>query len=225
MIQFTVCIPIFNEEESVERIVRNLATDSFFLGASQKQVLIGLNGCTDRSEEISQALAREFSWLKVIRLAQKGKNRSWRSLVQHVTLPGPIFFFDADITIPQNTMLELFNKLTQSPSLVIVGAFPMPLAQSQHSRSLHQQLFVKWFYHFSNIHRRPYYGLCGRGYIIDQDHARKVIFPQDERIADDQFLELTFKGQFEILVDSPVFYEPPNLKDTARQNARVLLSH
>lgn len=225
MFEFSICIPICNEEESIDRILENIIRDPFFDQASHKEVILGLNGCTDNSLPFAKKWAQKHPWLKLLTLNKKGKNNAWMEMVQAVSLKGPIYFFDADIQIPQGTLQTLFEHLKARPDLDIVSCYSSPFEQSRHRRSFYQRLASKWFYTYWKDHSHSNKGLCGRGYLMRLCAAKKTTLPENEKIADDQYLEALFPSAHEILTSAPVFYEIPRFFEGTKQLARIELSH
>lgn len=71
MLDFSIFIPVYNEEAILAENTRRLAAYLDGLGRSY-EIIIGANGCTDQTPAIGERLADEMPGVRFFSLAQKG---------------------------------------------------------------------------------------------------------------------------------------------------------
>jgi len=212
-----VCIPVFNEEESLERIVNEVRAQSLWHESGEREMIIGLNGCTDKSAEISYKLAREDPCIKVLELEMKGKNHALNEMVKISRAKDfeNIFFLDADIILEKGVLKKLDNALKRSPpEMAIASATARPFEEKFGRFALHRRyLLEKGMASIQNY-------VHGRCYAMRRSEAVKVAFPKNQKIFDDAFLTCLYWGRFKVLNSALVRYRVPNYRDWLVQMAR-----
>jgi cellulose synthase/poly-beta-1,6-N-acetylglucosamine synthase-like glycosyltransferase len=111
-IPVSVCLPMRNEIENCERIIREI----FDQGEFEGEVLVLDDESDDGTSEILRALQREFSQLRIV--AGKPKPQDWRGkvwalsqLARHATHE-TLIFLDADVRVGEAAIAVLVSHYT-----------------------------------------------------------------------------------------------------------------
>ena len=154
-ISLTVAIPVFNEEETLERLVNDSLNFLGNLGRTEFEILIVDDGSTDRSLQIAKALAASNA---NVRLYQHSSNQGFHA-VQHTAYEQArkewVFILPADEQVKIEEITK-FAPLFES-SDIILGIRKLRI------ESFMQMLFSKGFYGFVRLlFGIPYrdYGVC-----------------------------------------------------------------
>jgi len=122
----TIGIPVRNESETLEGFLDSLKTAVDFLPADIiVETIICINGCTDGSEEIALQLVHRFqdSRLNLVVLnSSTGKMEAQRKILASRRFSGMAAFFDADIILHQDCLLNLWNAMQANPDLQLAYA-------------------------------------------------------------------------------------------------------
>lgn len=219
---FSVCIPVFNEEENIQRIAENVMESDIWKSPEEKELIFCINGSNDKSAEIARRLAEHNPQVKVIELKPKGKNLAWEALVRQSNPHSEVLFFvDADVVLEPDTFSRLRSALHSERGLAIAGARMVPL-QEKGILSIHRKTLQKMINRLKFEGREP--ALIGQCYAIKRKNAVRVEMPKDQRIAEDTFLDLFFDGKTRIIVSAKCFFRIPNYIDHIRQRARLKVS-
>ena len=154
-ISLTVAIPVFNEEETLERLVKDTLTFLDPLDHIQFEILIVDDGSTDRSVQIAKTLAASNA---NVRLYQHSSNRGFHA-VQHTAYEQAekewIFLLPADEQVRIEEVIKFIPHFETSD--IILGVRTLRI------ESLLQMLFSKVFYGVVQLlFGIPYrdYGVC-----------------------------------------------------------------
>jgi glycosyltransferase involved in cell wall biosynthesis len=219
---FSVCVPVFNEQNQIERIADNIRGSGVWKESHQKELLFCVNGSSDRSEEIARHLAMSDPHIKVIAVPKKGKNNAWMRLVAEANpLSNALFFVDADVALESKTLSRLQDALRENPRLAIAAANTLPFRETG-PLNFRRRAWQKALYNTPERHERSLSGQC---YAIRAKDARDVRMPVDERIADDAYLNALFLDRLCKVPDARCLFRLPNLRDSIRQRTRSLVSY
>jgi len=106
--KISILISAFNEENVIEKRVRNIADQHIDL--SKVEVLIGSDGSTDRTNEILLKMKSEFNWISVfIFNKQRGKANVLNDLVEKAN-NDILIFTDANTVFNSDSVRELTNS-------------------------------------------------------------------------------------------------------------------
>ncbi|MDX6355057.1 MAG: hypothetical protein QOF98_1960, partial [Streptomyces sp.] len=75
-----VVIPVYNEEDDLEQCVRRLHAHLSGTFPYPFRITIADNASTDRTPDVSRALAAELAEVRAFRLEQKGRGRALRTV-------------------------------------------------------------------------------------------------------------------------------------------------
>ncbi|MEK6902103.1 MAG: glycosyltransferase, partial [archaeon] len=118
----SVCVPIYNEEENVERIVKNIQETDLWKRSRQKEILLGINGSTDHSAAIARRMARADPRIRVFIIPEKSKNKAWEKMVQESNpISERLFFADADVILESSTFSRINEAMEKSPTMAVIG--------------------------------------------------------------------------------------------------------
>lgn len=214
----TVCVPIYNEEENVERIVRNVQETDFWKRNKRKEILLGINGSTDKSSAIAHRLARADPRIRVFIIPEKSKNKSWEKMVRESNPESErLFFVDADVILESSTFSRLNDAMEKSPKMAVIGARSVPLPE-RNWLSIHRKMLAKGLRNLDFSERKG--SLWGQCYGIQRKDALSVQLPADSRIAEDIFLELLFNERSMVIPGARVHIRMPSFIDHIRQRTR-----
>ncbi len=214
---FSVCVPVFNEEENIERITDNIRSSDLWKQSKKKELLFCINGSSDHSESIARRLAVMDPHIRVLVTKKKGKNNAWMKLVKNsASSSNTLFFVDADVAIEPSVFSKLQQELDKAPRLAIAGAFAEPFPE----KGFFNFRRKVWRRDFRDAGEAQATQLSGGCYAIRRNEAVKVRMPSDQRIAEDVFLGLWFTGRMKKLADAKMFFRLPKYWDTVSQRTR-----
>jgi glycosyltransferase AglD len=119
MIEFTVALPCYNEEETLESAVRTVLHKFQELG-KEVYIIISEDGSTDRTMEIGKALEEEFSNVSFIRGSHQrlGKGASVSKAIRAAKTPY-VIFMDCDLSNDLGNIAGLIEGLREGYDLVL----------------------------------------------------------------------------------------------------------
>jgi uncharacterized protein (TIRG00374 family) len=123
----SVVLPAYNEERTIERTVRTtLDTLERFLPADAVEVLVAEDGCTDRTPDIADRLAREDDRVRHVhsdeRLGRGGALERAFGAARGDTLA----YFDTDLATDMKHLEELIERVRSGEADVATGSRWMP---------------------------------------------------------------------------------------------------
>ncbi|GAA0352453.1 bifunctional glycosyltransferase family 2/GtrA family protein [Streptomyces blastmyceticus] len=116
-----VVIPVYNEEDDLERCVRRLhahLTDTFPYAF---RITIADNASTDRTPEVSALLDDSIEEVTAVRLEQKGRGRALRTVWSLSDAP-VLAYMDVDLSTDLNALLPLVAPLISGHSDLAIGS-------------------------------------------------------------------------------------------------------
>ncbi|RLV01299.1 glycosyl transferase [Streptomyces griseocarneus] len=116
-----VVIPVFNEEDDLERCVRRLhahLTATFPYGF---RITVADNASTDRTPEVSARLDDVFDEVTAVRLEEKGRGRALRTVWALSEAP-VLAYMDVDLSTDLNALLPLVAPLISGHSDLAIGS-------------------------------------------------------------------------------------------------------
>lgn len=117
-----ISVPVLNEEQELEQNI--MAIYDFMISQFPKEkqwsIVIADNGSTDKTQEISKRLAKQYSWLKYIRLNQKGVGlalkTSWRQSKADI-----VGYLDLDLATDLKHLPDALYAITKEEYDVVYG--------------------------------------------------------------------------------------------------------
>jgi glycosyltransferase involved in cell wall biosynthesis len=112
-----------NEAGSIERMLASLVRQSIWDGASEKQVVVYANGCTDSTAELASAFARRHPEIEVVETAEKGKSQGWNAVCRRLRADAEWWVFaDADVILHWRALEELFAAAAAHPEAAVISS-------------------------------------------------------------------------------------------------------
>ena len=156
MNSFSLIIPIYNEEEILERQIKKLISEiDNHISKAEYEIILVENGSSDKTYPIAKRLARHNSHIHVLKLKNPSYGQAFKEGVKKakydIIVQFDIDFWDTDFI---NLSLLLLNRYD-----VVVGS--KNLGNSQDSRPLTRrviskalELFLKFYFNvpFSDTH-------------------------------------------------------------------------
>lgn len=131
MKRFLVIIPAYNEEKQISRCIQGIMKAGEHCRSSYalERIIVCINGCTDKTEEVVDQLINSNLPIVKIVLVRRGYISALNALfsyaMRHFSL-SYVIKIDAD-AVPQETSFKiLLDQFNVHPSLVIVGGQPVP---------------------------------------------------------------------------------------------------
>lgn len=103
---FSVIVPAYNCEKYIEKAIRSVASQDY----EHKEVIVVNDGSKDKTLEIAQRMAAEYSCVKVIDQENHGMCRS-RNKAQNMAVGDYVLFLDADDWYEPDAMQLLAEQL------------------------------------------------------------------------------------------------------------------
>lgn len=124
-LKYALITPAWNEEAHLDEVIRSVTSQTLL---PVRWVIVS-DGSTDQTDEIARSSARQFPWIRLLRLERSpvrhfaGKahavNAGFETLKQlDFDLVGNL---DADITLPPDYYEFLLSKFTPMPNLGVAG--------------------------------------------------------------------------------------------------------
>ncbi len=135
-------IPVYNEENYLEKCIKSLYKDSLSLNRNIITFLC-LNGCTDNSEKITLSLQQKYFKLNIkILKSKKGKLNAQEKIIKNIhSEKDHIIFLDSDIEIKRGSIKKLIFELDKHKKIMVVGSFP--IAKKYVGKNLWKKLMSK----------------------------------------------------------------------------------
>jgi glycosyltransferase involved in cell wall biosynthesis len=159
-----VGIPCFNEEKSISYTIASILAQK---NIPDLEIIVCVNGSTDKTEENVRALAANNPKIQLIR-APRGKPNAW-NLIRETTSCQYIMFTDGDVILSENVIFDLYCKLKESSNTIASTSKVITLAKQKDMLSLGSL----------NSDSMPKYPLLsGGGYLIDNFKLSKHMAKQ-----------------------------------------------
>lgn len=132
------CLPVFNEEyileENVVRLLRFCRTQRF---PFKWRIVILLNGCADRSSEITLHLSGKYAEIEGFYLKESGKGRALKTYCREAQ-SDLIFYMDIDLAVSLSHIPEFIAYMDAGGRDLVIGS--RLLADSRVERSFYRSI-------------------------------------------------------------------------------------
>lgn len=187
----SIGIMAHNEERVIAATLEDLLGQDIFSGQDQQvEILVLVNGSTDRTANIARQVLAEKAGpgcgaARVLEIARAGKANAWNEFVHGHSFADAdtLICMDADIRLPQaDTLTRLVSALEEHPeSLAAVDEPVKSIAQNQRQRhDLRRQLSLA----AAQAARAGPPKLCGQLYAARADALRRIVLPEPMLVED-----------------------------------------
>lgn len=191
----SVIIPAHDEEAVIGRLLRALTADG---EASELEIVVVCNGCSDRSAEIARGFGPS---VRVIETEVASKSHALR-LGDRAAESFPRLYVDADVDLTLDSARRVCEALESGSCL---AAAPRMHVDLSHSPWLVRAYYDIWL-------RLPYHleGMIGSGVYAMSREGRQRFDEFPDIISDDGFARLQFAPSERLIVESARFtIRPP----------------
>lgn len=224
----TVGIPIWNDPKSIEKSIGAIIRSTAWInrGPSEKELIVCVNG-VESPNDVTLAtvnrLSRSIPQLKVLSINARGQNFAI-NLIAKAANPksSSIFFCDSDVLVKRNTISRVTAALKSRQGIKFAGAAAIPatvLIPKKYRSSFKAYLLKR---HNERMAKGTDF-ISGAGWAVDKEFFLKNPLPETSKIANDVFINATFKGKIALVRDAKLFYLLPSAKDRLFQKSRYLI--
>ena len=218
MVMYSICIPVYNEEESILNIASSVKNSILWKNTNKKELIFSLNGCTDNSEQIVRSIMKEDPFIKIIVTKSKSKHLALNNFLnQYNSKSRILFFIDADVTFEEDVLQKLYDCLNNN-KVSIVGAT---------LRYYPEKLNVWDFFKkrvMAGTHPKQTF-IHGRCYAAKAKDMKEFRFPDSTSLYEDIYLTIKFKGKFKVIDNAIVFAKTPGFFDAVEQTIRDKIAY
>ena len=203
----SVIIPVHNEERvlgaTLEALLRDAQPDEF-------DVVVALNGCTDRSSEVARSFAPDVRSV----VAGAASKTAALNAAEAVTSRFPRIYLDADVIMPTDTARALVRALQAEEATLAVPTAEVLLPGA--TRIV--RLYNDFWYELSRLRG----DLGGTGVYALNASARRLFSTFPGLVADDLFILSTYEHAKQAQIPETVVVRPPQrVKDLLAVRTRV----
>lgn len=120
--EFTLILPVHNEEPILSRNVAALHEYMERLGSLDSfEIILACNGCTDRSEEISEGLSRRYPRIRHLHMRERGLGRAIKEAVTKASYD-MMMFYAVDLPFGLSIIGESIDAALKNERAVVVGS-------------------------------------------------------------------------------------------------------
>lgn len=218
--EWTACIPVRNEERTLARTVTSIRNQTAV--NSLVSILIGANGCTDKTGEIARQLASQDSRIQVIESPIPGKARMWNTLFNQAPTNN-VLFTDGDVVLHEKAAENLVDALSTDKEMSAIAGTVMPYV-----RDLPLRLrLLNRSYIPTKIVAKPW--IDGKIYILDSAKTQSALKTKgfqnmpNQVLAEDSWLTKVLYPDWKSISHAQVFCRPPSLTEEVRMAERNYL--
>ena len=148
----SVIIPVHNGGENFRRSLLSLAETV----PHPNEIIVVADGDTDGSWHA----AEEFG-AKVLRLPVRGGPAHARNLGAHEAQGDILFFMDADVTVPPNTIEQIISTFSRNPGLAALFGSYDNEPEAKNFLSQYKNLFHHYIHQMACNEASTFWGACG----------------------------------------------------------------
>jgi len=204
-------IPAHNEESVISRCLSQLTSDEY---ASQLQIIVVCNGCSDNTDQV----ASRFSGIEVVSIETASKIAALNAGDQYAK-HFPIAYVDADIKVTGKDLILAASELSDTVQVVA----PRMCIELTGSSWLVRSFYNIWM-------QLPYFSarhMVGSGVFIlsEKGRSRFGLFPN--LISDDGYVRSLFDNTERKTVSKSSFtvYAPKDIKSLLKIKTRVRMGN
>jgi glycosyltransferase involved in cell wall biosynthesis len=217
----SVCIPARNEEKNIESLIKLVLP----LLGDGSEIIIGLNGCTDNTEQIVEKFAQSNRGLKTVK-SEPGKAYAVNALMS-VSQNNILLFLDSDVEFEQEAPIALISFLRSTDNVAVCAdiqriikstnsfiykiqkLWNMPLRTSTEMGLMGAMYALKKQEFIQELHEKGYSEIPP---IINEDHFTHLIL--ENKVRGDK--------KWSNLPQAVVSFRPSNILDTYKRAKRII---
>jgi len=224
-----VAIMAHNEEKVIRRAVESVLNQNIPGGYSVKVVVVA-NGCSDRTEEIVNYLARNYpNKVLLISTPEKGKTKAINKAIKYFEqisntdcqIPY-VIFLDADCEfIGNDVLMNFITRFESNPLLCAIGANCLPDVFFNSRKDIVSKIYRAIDRFRESLKINSISGMC---YGIQLNILKKIGFPEFQ-FAEDMYVSSRLNGWF--LKDPNIkiiFKTPSDLGSELKKRSRQEIS-
>lgn len=218
----SIGIPARNEEESIERVLKNLMRSDVWIStpSENKEIIVCVNASSDKTAELVRTFSKSHPEVKLIETSVPGKNKAINTIVRSSSnRAGTIYFSDADVLVKKSTVGKAVRAVRQNPEidfaapLILPSSYFTPRKNRGFTASLYAEAIA--YARQNNLFR-----LNGAGFAARKEVLLKHPLPENPTISDDRFINYKYYGKIKVLYDAIVICRQPSLFDHFVQRSR-----
>lgn len=211
----SICVPAYNEEKNIEKILKGLISQKTFKININKIVVV-CSGCKDSTAAIVQKYSQRYKNIVLIEQKQRrGKAAAINAFLKMID--DPFFVIESADTIPQpDTIEKLCRPLLRNKKVGMTGGAPIPVNDPQ---TFLGYLIHTWWWFHRNIPRFGEIIACRN--IINSISQTTAV---DEAYIQAKMIQMQYQA---VHVDDAVVFNKgaENIRDLIKQRRRVFNGH
>lgn len=219
--ELTFLISAYNEEENIENCIKSILNSNY--PSDKIKIFVGSDGSSDKTNSILKTLKTQYSNLDYLVFNRIGKNNVLSELIKK-TSTEYIYFLDADMEIPENTISNIVSYMADSS----VGATFCNISMTHDTKEtggLGEKLYQK-FEKFLRLNESKIFSTVNSfGACLVRRELIKDGYP-DDKVLDDNYtiLKVSSKGKRVIFDGDNIIYEkrPKVLSDEFQRRIRMI---
>lgn len=221
----TIAIPAHNEEKTIRLTLQQIVSQhqsNFIL----EKIIVACDGCTDSTAAVVREFSEIFSSIEIIDDGKRYGKLGRLMQMAKMNESDIIIFFDADISIPDKTVIADLVQGFSDDSVGLVGGACLPVE----GKTFFEKVVVATKYLWYDTRRTINHGysihnLNGPAMALSRELAAEINAPSHIS-ADDQYIYLYAEERnysFRFVESAKVYYRvPSNIHDYLKQGARFL---
>ncbi len=221
----SIGIAAMNEEESIERTVRNLTSTYAWTKQpdNEKELIICINGSTDNTNKVCAELSKQIPQLRVIIQPRADKNAAINHIAR-ATNPRTqnIYFSDADVLVRRTTIDRVISALESNPN----AEFAAPRIKNsaafipKNKRGVTSQLGVEVM---RLVQQYEYDFFCAMGFAVRKSFLLANPLPIGKNLGDDVFIQAKYRSKIIFVRNAEViFRQATSFRDQVKQRTRLM---
>lgn len=115
----SIIIPVYNEEETIEKIIQKIISTS--IHNFSKQIIVIDDGSTDATGEILESIKDKYGYQLITHSQNKGKGAAIKSAVKEIQ-GDYVLIQDADLEYDPGDYIKLLNRISLDDVDVVYGS-------------------------------------------------------------------------------------------------------
>lgn len=226
----TICIPAYNEEKNIERLLVILLKQQIPKNYCLRLIIIASDGSSDNTVNIVKEIAKKNKNVKLLDFKKREGKTKLMNIFFRSANEDILVMLDADV-LPENefTIANLILPFSQDANIALVSGNPKPI-DKKYGLVGRASIFSYKLQKYLKENLRGgnnFYGCHGRILALKKRFYKSTKMPVETSINDGQlYLDCKEKKfDFVFISTAVVFYKPPTtVKDFLKQSQRFRLN-